>query len=108
MIFHMATDMERVFSDLQQLIGELEKLLAASTGDARDHAEQAVANWRHALKGAQDRLEKLQEDTRQRVAEAVRTASQTLRDNPWKSVSIVAATGFLLGLALGHHDHAQR
>jgi len=107
-LFYMRTNMETVLSDLQNLIDDLEKLLVASTGEAKEHAEQAVSNWRHALKGSQERLEKLQEDTRERVAEAVRTASQTLRDNPWKSVSIVAATGFLLGLALSRHDHTQR
>lgn len=96
----MRNNREVVFEDLQQLIEDLEKLLAASSGDARTHAEQAVTNWRKALQAAQDRLESLQDQTRKRVADAVRTAQRTLQDNPWKSLAIVAATGFLLGLAL--------
>ena len=97
----MATSVETVFGELQQVLGELEKLLAASSGGAKTHAEEAVTSWRHALKGAQGRLETLQEATRRQVADAARTASRALRDNPWKSMAIVAAAGVLLGLALG-------
>jgi ElaB/YqjD/DUF883 family membrane-anchored ribosome-binding protein len=104
----MVANVETIFKDLQQLIVELEKLLQASKGEATTHAEEAVTNWRNALQGAQQRLEKMQESTRQRVADAVRTASHALRDNPGKSVAIIAAAGILLGLALGGHDRSQR
>jgi ElaB/YqjD/DUF883 family membrane-anchored ribosome-binding protein len=99
--------METIFRDLQQVVDDLEKLLAASTGEARGHAEQAVKDWRSALKSAQGRVEKLQEHTRRRVADSARTASQALRDNPWKSMGIVAAAGFLLGFALRGHDQSK-
>lgn len=104
----MSGDVERVFGDLQQVLTDLEKLLASSTGEARSHAEQAVSNWRTALKDAQQRLEKLQENTRQRIGETARSASHALRDNPWKSLAIIAGTGFLLGLAIGNHDQSRR
>lgn len=104
----MSGDVEKVFGELQQVLTDLEKLLASSTGDARNHTAQAVTNWRGALKGAQERLATLQESTRQRIAEAARTASHTLRDNPWKSMAIIAASGFLLGLAIRGHDQPPR
>jgi ElaB/YqjD/DUF883 family membrane-anchored ribosome-binding protein len=100
----MVTNVETVVGDLQQVLGELEKLLAASTGEAKAHAEEAVTSWRQALSGASDRLGKLQEATRRQVADAARTASRTLRDNPWKSMAIVATAGVLLGLALGNQQ----
>ncbi len=100
----MSSNVEKICGDLQQLVGDLEKLLSAATGDSKSHAEQAVANWREALKGAQERLQKVQDNTRERIAHSVRTANHALRDNPWKSMAIVAATGFLLGLALRGHD----
>jgi len=96
--------METMLRDLQQVVDDLEKLLAASRGEARAHAEQAVKDWRSALKSAEGRVEKLQEQTRRRVADAARSASEALRDNAWKSMGIVAAAGFLLGLALHGHD----
>jgi len=102
----MISNKDTLHGDLQQVIGELEKLLTAATGDGKSHAEEALANWRHALKDAQGRLDVLQESTRQRIAAAARTATHTLRDNPWKSMAIVGATGFLLGLAL--RDHRSR
>ncbi|HEV2286973.1 MAG TPA: hypothetical protein VGR80_13080 [Steroidobacteraceae bacterium] len=104
----MKTTIETLFDDVQKVVAELEKLLATSSGDTRAHAEAAVSDWRDALKDAQGRLEKLQESTRKRVADAARTASHALRDNPGKSLAIVAATGFLLGLALRGHGEPRR
>lgn len=96
----MVTNVETVFGELQQVLGELEKLLASSSGEAKAHAQEALGNWRHALNDARDHLEKLQETTRRQVADAARTASRALRDNPWKSMAVVATAGVLLGLAL--------
>ena len=104
----MSTTLETLFADLQKVVAELENLLATSTGDTRVHAEQAVSDWRDALQDARGRLEKLQEGTRKRVADAARTASHALRDNPGKSLAIVAAAGFLLGLALRGHGEPRR
>ena len=104
MIIFMSTSVDTVLGDLRQVLEDLEKLLAASSGEARTHAEEAVASWRDALKGAHGPLEKLHETTRRQIADAARTASRALRDNPWKSMAIVATAGVLLGLALGNQQ----
>lgn len=103
----MPESFETVFSEVQHLISELEKLLAASAGEATAHAEEAAANWHKTLKSAQQRLEKLRQHTRRRVTDAARTATHTLQDSPWTSVAIAATAGLLLGLLLGRQDDSR-
>jgi ElaB/YqjD/DUF883 family membrane-anchored ribosome-binding protein len=104
----MATDMETVFTDLQQVIAEVQKTLAASAGDVTTQADEAVTSRQDALKRAQDQLETLRRNTRQRIADVARSATHTLYSNPWRSVTIAAAVGFVLGLAVGGHDETHR
>ena len=100
----MNTSVETLFTDLEKVLKDLEKVLAASSGDARASAEQATSEWRSTLKDARAHLEQLQDDTRKQIAEAARAASRMLRENPGKSLAIVGAAGFLLGLALRRHE----
>jgi len=104
----MLEDFETIFSEVQHLITELEKLLAASAGEVSAQTQEAVANWRKTLRSAQQRLEKLRLHTGRRVADAARTATRTLHDSPWTSVAIAATAGLLLGLVLGRQDDSRR
>jgi len=100
----MSSNIEDLFADLEKVVVELEKFLASSSGEARAQAEQAAADWRNALKDARGRLEKLQASTHKRLREAAHSAAHALRDNPGKSMAIVAAAGFLLGLAIRRQE----
>jgi ElaB/YqjD/DUF883 family membrane-anchored ribosome-binding protein len=103
----MVENMETVFSDLQQVIAEVEKTLAASAGNVTTQAEEAVTGWRKTLKNAQDHVEKLQRKTHQRFSDAARTATSALHTNPWRSVAIAAAVGLVFGLALSSHHESR-
>jgi ElaB/YqjD/DUF883 family membrane-anchored ribosome-binding protein len=103
----MTANMETVFSDLQQVIAEVQKVLAASAGDVTTPAEEAVTSWRNTLKSAQDQLETLRRNTRQRIAGVARTATHALHSHPWRSLAVAAAAGLVLGLALGSHDKSR-
>jgi ElaB/YqjD/DUF883 family membrane-anchored ribosome-binding protein len=100
----MTDNMETVFSDLQQVIAEVEKGLAASAGDVTAQSQEAVTGWRNTLKGAQDQLETLQRNTRHRIAGVAHSATHALHTNPWRSVALAAAAGFVLGLVVGSHN----
>jgi ElaB/YqjD/DUF883 family membrane-anchored ribosome-binding protein len=100
----MTDNIKTVFSDLQQVIAEVEKALAASAGDATAQSEEAVTSWRNTLKSAQDQLEALQRNTRHKFAGMAHSATHALHTNPWRSVALGAAAGFVLGLVLGSHN----
>jgi ElaB/YqjD/DUF883 family membrane-anchored ribosome-binding protein len=104
----MTASMETVFSDLQQVVAEVEKVLAAPTEDVTTQAEEAVPSWRARLKSTQDRLATLERNAQQRIADAAHTATHALRTHPLRLVAIAAATGFVLGLALGRRDDRRR
>ena len=101
------TNIKTVLSDLQQVIAEVGKTLAASAGDVTAQTEEAVTSWRNTLKSAQDRLETLQRNTRHRIAGVAHSATHALHTNPWRSVALPAAAGFVLGLPRGSHDKSR-
>ena len=104
----MRETFETVFSEVQHLITELEKLLSGSTDEVTAQTQEVVENCRKTLRSAQQRLEKLQLRTGRRVADAARTATRSLHDSPWTSVAIAATAGLVVGLLLGRQDDSRR
>jgi ElaB/YqjD/DUF883 family membrane-anchored ribosome-binding protein len=100
----MLTD--RALSELEQLLSELDALLAKSGGELSAHAGGTLAMWRAKLKSAQERFSRLHVQARQRAGEAAEAGEQALRENPWRSVAVAATAGLLLGLALGARDRS--
>lgn len=103
----MLGDIEAIVSDLQSLMTELERLLTRSTGDVASHAEEALATWRSTLQKAQDRLNQLLGQTHRKIENVGNSAEQAVHGNPWRSVAIAAAAGFLFGLALSTHRESR-
>ena len=103
----MLEGIETALGEVRHLIGELEKVLATSAGEASAQTQEAVADWRRTLKRAQERLEALQRRAGRQFADLGRTATRTVQDSPWRSVAIAAAAGLLVGLVLGRHDSRQ-
>jgi ElaB/YqjD/DUF883 family membrane-anchored ribosome-binding protein len=91
---------ERTLSELQQLLVELDRLVNKSRSDIAPQAHEAAERWREKLKSALEQFATVTTQAQQRLSDTAKSVEQVMRDNPWRLVSIAAAAGVVIGLAL--------
>ena len=74
---------------------DLVKAMASATGEK---AAEMGERLRVKLRSAKEKLGDVQEVVADRAKAAARATDDFVHDNPWKSVGIAAAAGFLIGL----------
>ena len=88
---------ERLIADIQQLLTDAQGILT----DASEHADDHVSRLRAKLS---DNVDKVKDSLHwpkthpQKAREAADATDEYVHDNPWQSVGVAAAVGFLLGL----------
>jgi len=99
----MATDntsRDALITDVKSGLNNVEELLreaASSTGDrATELRDSALAS----LRTARESLVHLQENMLERGKKAARATDDYVHDNPWRSLGIAVATGFVIGLLI--------
>lgn len=92
---------ERLVADAKVLMGDAEELLkatAAQTGDkiveARSRTQQALANARQSLVGAERAVV-------EQAKAAAQAVDRSVHERPWAAVGLSAAVGLLIGLLVG-------
>ncbi|APC14338.1 hypothetical protein BLL42_00765 [Pseudomonas frederiksbergensis] len=88
---------DQVFSELQALIEESEKLLKSSASLVGDEAENLRGQIALKLRQARDSVSSVRERT-QPVVDATETY---IGGHPWQTVAISAGFGLVVGLLLG-------
>ncbi|TVT83099.1 YqjD family protein [Pseudomonas sp. H3(2019)] len=88
---------DQVFSELQALIEESEKLLKSSASLVGEEAENLRGQVALKLRQARDSVSSVRERT-QPVVEATETY---IGGHPWQTVAISAGFGLVVGLLLG-------
>lgn len=83
-------------SDLKVVASEAEELGAAGS----ERLAQARDKLLETLRGARQRISYLEQDVLERGRTAARATDQYVHDNPWKSMTVVAGVGLLIGLLL--------
>lgn len=95
----MTTDVskEKLVTDVKVLIGDTEELLRATAGQAGDKINGARERLHVSLGEAKSKLAELEKALRERGKEAAQSAEEYVRENPWPSLGMAAAVGFLVG-----------
>lgn len=88
---------DQVFSELQALIEESERLLNDSAALVGDEAETLRAQVSLKLRQARQATSAL----RDKAQPAVEAAEQYMGGHPWQTVAISAGFGLVVGLLLG-------
>jgi ElaB/YqjD/DUF883 family membrane-anchored ribosome-binding protein len=99
----VATGIERLLGDLTQALASMEALLAERVNGAA-HGAGASADMRAQIQSVLERASALQGELAKAVAQTARSVDDSVRTNPWGSIAIAAAIGFLLGAALGRRS----
>ncbi|WP_313741009.1 YqjD family protein [Pseudomonas sp.] len=88
---------DQVFSDLQSLIEESEKLLSQSATLVGEEAESLRGQISNKLREARDAASSL----RGKAQPAVEATQEYIGGHPWQTVAVSAGFGLVVGLLLG-------
>ena len=84
---------EEILSELHALVAEAEGMAS----NALDASDDAVASLRERYDAAQDRLSKMYGRAKRKVVDSAAYAEGAIRENPYKTLAIVAGVGLLIG-----------
>lgn len=89
---------KRLMDDLRAVVADAEALMSATQDSATSQVREARARAAESLEQARARLEQIEDDVKKRAQAAASDAEHYVRENPWQSVGVAAAVGFLVGL----------
>jgi ElaB/YqjD/DUF883 family membrane-anchored ribosome-binding protein len=99
---NLTTDQkDKLMADLQVVLADAEALLAATAGDASAGVSEVRKRVQASLSNAKTGLIEAQAAVVEKAKAAAKATDGYVHDNPWKSVSIAAGAGLLIGLLLG-------
>lgn len=95
----MATiNKERIITDVKGVLDDAEDLLKQASTSTGDRAVELRERALDSLKRGAEALQDLQDSLVERSRAAARVTDDYVHDNPWRSIGIAAAAGFLVGL----------
>lgn len=96
----MTTDANRdkLITDVKTLMADADDIVKAMASATGEKASELGEKLRVKLRSAKEKMGDVQEVLAERAKAAARATDDFVHDNPWKSVGIAAAAGFLIGL----------
>lgn len=92
---------DKLMADLQLVMADAEALLAATAGDAGAGVAELRKRVQATLSTAKTGLIEVQAAVVDKAKAAAKVTDEYVHENPWKSISIAAGAGLLIGLLLG-------
>jgi ElaB/YqjD/DUF883 family membrane-anchored ribosome-binding protein len=89
---------ESLLDDFSAMLTEAEELLRRAGNETGERAKDLRAQVEAKLLGAKLRLQELEGEAMDRAKAAARYTDDYVHDNPWVSIGVAAAAGFVLGL----------
>lgn len=91
---------DKLMRDLRMVLEDAEELLRATAGQAGEKVSEARARAEESIRMARAALGEMGDEALERTREAVASADDYVRDNPWTAVGIAAAIGLVVGMLL--------
>lgn len=91
---------DRLIKDFRTVITDAEELLKATANQTGERVSAARERVEESLRETRERLSELQDDVLARSKAAARRTDEYVHDNPWQSIGVGAAVGFLLGMLI--------
>ena len=98
------TAKERVIKDFKAVVVDTEELLKATAHQTGERIAAARAHMEESLAATKKQLADLEENVIEKTNSAAQTTDRLVHENPWKSVGIAAAVGFLFGMLIHRRD----
>jgi len=94
------TSRDDLITDVKSGLNNVEELLREAASSTGDRATELRASAMASLRTARESLLDLQEEMLERGKKAARATDDYVHDNPWRSLGIAVATGFVIGLLI--------
>jgi ElaB/YqjD/DUF883 family membrane-anchored ribosome-binding protein len=91
---------DRLIKDFHAVISDAEELLKATANQTGERIGAARERVEERLRETKERLAEVQDDVLARSKAAARRTDEYVHDNPWQSIGVAAAVGFLLGMLI--------
>ena len=91
---------EKLVDDFVSVLAEAEELLKKAGTETGERARDLRAQVEAKLLAAQLRLQELEGEAVDRAKEAAKYTDDYVHENPWRSIGIAAAVGFVAGLMM--------
>lgn len=95
------TTKDKLVSDFKLVVADAEELLKMTANQAGDRMAEVRARVQDHLHSAKQKLAEAETALRDRTREAARATDDFVHENPWRSISIAAGVGLLIGLLIG-------
>jgi ElaB/YqjD/DUF883 family membrane-anchored ribosome-binding protein len=96
---HTARD--RLFEDFKTIVTDAEELLKATAGQSGEKIDSARARTEENLRRARAKLNEMEGDVVDRTRAAAKATDQLVHENPWQSIALATAVGFVVGMMTG-------
>ena len=88
---------DKLLQDLGTVIQDAEALLQATAGQTGEKVAEIRNRAEESLRRARERMKQAGVDIQEKAKAAARSADEYVHENPWTSIAIATAIGFLLG-----------
>ncbi len=92
---------DRLVEDFKTVVNDAEELLKATAGQTGEKIDSVRARAEENLRKARARLGQMEVDLVERTKAAAKATDQLVHENPWQSVALATAVGFLIGMLTG-------
>lgn len=90
----------RLMNDLKNAVAEGDHLLKEMAGATADEVASARSRIEATVHGARTRLDDARTLVGKRAQRAAEVSVEYVKENPWKSLGVVAAVGLIAGILL--------
>lgn len=94
------TTRDKIIDDFGAVLTEAEDLLKRAGNETGERARDLRSQVESKLLSAKLRLQELQGQALDQAKFAARTTDDYVHDNPWTSIGVAAAVGFVVGLLM--------
>lgn len=91
---------DRLIGDFKAVIHDAEELLKATASQTGDKIGAVRARAEESLREARRKIGEMESDLVDRAKSAAKATDHLVHENPWQSVAIATAVGFLLGMLI--------
>ena len=91
---------ERLVDDVAAVLAEAEEMLKRATLETGDKARDLRSQVETQLLRAKLKLQEIEGEAIDHAKAAARATDDYVHDNPWQSIGVAAAVGFLVGLMM--------